>query len=244
MLSTSSSPAAAQTAREEKASGFTLLRQLLVAFLFDIGLCASGRHLHNDPVHRQRCCNGFRISRRWTCEDGELLPLLELRPITAADPRFAWEAEPSTLPEMHSSINPRFLKKPGHMPGHDRPFGPPRLTLVERDFAAGRLVMKRSAQFRVESFDPERLVIRDLGPWSIFPSVTNDAEGVLKRLSPAPGQRVFYYDSEGQLDELVHENGRFVRFAPGPREPTIAEQIAHEEQVLSDETRHYDGVGS
>ncbi len=73
----------------------------------------------------------------------------------------------------------------------------------------------RSAKFRVEAFDPTRIVLRDLGPWDEHLSVTNDAEGVIEKLSPAPMQRVFCFDSAGSLDELVHDNqGHFVRFAP------------------------------
>jgi hypothetical protein len=75
-----------------------------------------------------------------------------------------------------------------------------------------------SARFRIEQFEPERIVIRDLGPWDKHQTVTNDAEGVIARLMPAPQQRVFYYDSSGRLDELVHESGRFARFAPATRE--------------------------
>lgn len=78
------------------------------------------------------------------------------------------------------------------------------------------LALSRGARFRITSFEPDRIVIRDVGPWSKHKTITNDAEGVIKRLDPAPGQRVFYYDSEGNLDELVHEDGKFVRFAPGP----------------------------
>lgn len=74
-----------------------------------------------------------------------------------------------------------------------------------------------AARFRIESLTPEHIVIRDVGPWTEHPTVTNDAEGVIRALSPAPMQRVFYYDSEGELDELVHRDGRFVRFAPGPQ---------------------------
>jgi hypothetical protein len=31
------------------------------------------------------------------------------------------------------------------------------------------------------------------------------------------GRRLLYFDSEGELDENVHDKGRFARFAPGPR---------------------------
>lgn len=53
------------------------------------------------------------------------------------------------------------------------------------------------------------LVIRDVGPWDAFPTVTNAAEAVvveLRRRGMLPtGRRLFYYDSEGVLDEIVHD---------------------------------------
>lgn len=61
------------------------------------------------------------------------------------------------------------------------------------------------------------LVIRDLNAGR---SVTNDAERVVRELWEQGRlfneRRLFYYDSEGSLDELVHDEGTFVRFAPGP----------------------------
>jgi hypothetical protein len=50
-------------------------------------------------------------------------------------------------------------------------------------------------------------------------SVTNDAEDVLKLLHREiglAGKRVQYTDTEGQVDRLLHENGVFKGFAPGP----------------------------
>lgn len=77
--------------------------------------------------------------------------------------------------------------------------------------------------FVIESDSHERIVIRDVGPWDEFPSVTNGAEAVIEKLvregrlpTDLPGKRVLYYDSEGVLDELVVEKGRFARFAFGP----------------------------
>ena len=60
------------------------------------------------------------------------------------------------------------------------------------------------------------LTIRDLGPWDKHPSVTNVAEEVVTELVAGGAlhvdQRLFYYDSEGQLDEIVVRAGRFVGF--------------------------------
>lgn len=76
----------------------------------------------------------------------------------------------------------------------------------------------RSPNYKIVEDTPEKLVIQDVGPWDSHPTITNAAEETVRQLAPGLGKRrLFYYDSEGQLDELVHEGGRFVRFAPGPR---------------------------
>ena len=84
------------------------------------------------------------------------------------------------------------------------------------------------ANFQLVGFtlgDFNDLTIRDLGPWDQHPTVTNDAEDVLARLHcegklPA-GRRLYYYDSEGRLDELKHDGqGHFTGFGPGPQEGT------------------------
>ena len=75
----------------------------------------------------------------------------------------------------------------------------------------------------VKNVPNEPLVIRDIGPWETHLSVTNAAEQVTRELFQggklANGRRLFYYDSEGLLDELVHKEGRFVRFAPVDPDP-------------------------
>ena len=53
------------------------------------------------------------------------------------------------------------------------------------------------------------LVDNDIGR-----SVTNDAENVVSAInSEHPGKRIFYKDTTGNWDELVHNNGLFLRFA-------------------------------
>lgn len=64
------------------------------------------------------------------------------------------------------------------------------------------------------------LVIRDVGPWDHHPTVTNDAEYVVSELVERGmlpgGRRLFYYDSDGNLDEIVVRDGKFAGFRPGP----------------------------
>jgi len=59
--------------------------------------------------------------------------------------------------------------------------------------------------------------IRDIGPWDEHPTVTNDAENVVERLVTTgkltPGKRLFYEDSDGNKDEILVEDGKFLGFA-------------------------------
>jgi hypothetical protein len=76
--------------------------------------------------------------------------------------------------------------------------------------------MGLSARFQIvaEECDENRVVIRDIGPWNTYSTITNDAERVVleMHLHFALGRkRLLYYDSDRNLDELVHDGeGRFV----------------------------------
>lgn len=81
--------------------------------------------------------------------------------------------------------------------------------------------MSREARYAIViDSSPNPLVIRDVGPWDTHLSVTNDVERVVEELHAAgklpAGRRLLYYDSMGELDEIVVEDGQFIRFAPGP----------------------------
>ena len=76
------------------------------------------------------------------------------------------------------------------------------------------------AQYRIVVDVPGvSLVIRDMGSWNLHPTVTNDAEHVVVALVKLgklpPGRRLFYYDSFGDLDEILVKDGRFAGFGPG-----------------------------
>jgi hypothetical protein len=66
------------------------------------------------------------------------------------------------------------------------------------------------------------VVIRDIGHDKGHLSITNDAEYVVKFLIRAgllsTTTRLFYYDSEGTLDELCHDGSVFTGFKTGPRQ--------------------------
>lgn len=76
--------------------------------------------------------------------------------------------------------------------------------------------MGAPARFDIIKETEEYVLIQDLGPWNIYFTVTNDAEQVVKRLaSHLAGRRLLYIDSDGETDELVVRDGKFVGFAPG-----------------------------
>lgn len=62
--------------------------------------------------------------------------------------------------------------------------------------------------------------MRDLGPWDQYLTVTNAAEQVVADLIKTgvlqPDQRLFCYDSAGQLDEMLVREGKFAGFAFAP----------------------------
>jgi len=79
--------------------------------------------------------------------------------------------------------------------------------------------MRNASYSIVESESTAKvLVIRDDGPWNEHSTVTNDVDNVVAELHES-GQlafrRLFYYDSDGRRDEIVHENGVFRGFLPG-----------------------------
>ena len=64
-----------------------------------------------------------------------------------------------------------------------------------------------------------QVVIRDIGPWHIHMTVTNDIEHVVAELYDkgilGERQTLLYYDSYGDLDQVLHVGREFVGFAPG-----------------------------
>jgi hypothetical protein len=65
---------------------------------------------------------------------------------------------------------------------------------------------------------PQRLVLRDCGPWTTRPTITNDIEAVVDELYRTsylwPERNLFYYDSEGELTKVLHRAQAFVGYAP------------------------------
>ena len=78
--------------------------------------------------------------------------------------------------------------------------------------------MRHANYVHVASF-PDRIIIRDVGPWDQYPTITNDAEHVVKEMASyvADGRALLYIDSEGRMDRLLVKNGRFAGFALAPK---------------------------
>ena len=70
----------------------------------------------------------------------------------------------------------------------------------------------------VEDKPGHPLVIRDIGPWAHYLTITNDAESVVEELFQSArlphARRLFYFDSDGDLDEIVIRDGKFAGFHP------------------------------
>lgn len=83
------------------------------------------------------------------------------------------------------------------------------------------------ARIRIVSDRPGKpLVIRDMGHRTGM-SVTNDADAVVAHLHAAghlpDNRRLHYYDSQNELSELVHKDGRFIGYAPVNPQPNPTE---------------------
>lgn len=74
----------------------------------------------------------------------------------------------------------------------------------------------RSANYRIVERRDDRIVIEDIGPCDKFMTLTNAAEDVVHELFFADeiriGQRLFYYDSEGSLGEILIKDKSFAGF--------------------------------
>ena len=76
--------------------------------------------------------------------------------------------------------------------------------------------MINHAQYEIVDVKPTLVLIKDIGPWSVYKTVTNDAEWVVKQVYNEFGdRRIDYIDSDGNRDQLVHTRGTFTGFAPG-----------------------------
>lgn len=73
---------------------------------------------------------------------------------------------------------------------------------------------RNQADFEIVYKDDYLIYIKDLDLGNR--SVTNDVENVLKRIEGIGKRRVFYKDSMGKIDEILHDRGHFKGFKAIP----------------------------
>lgn len=69
------------------------------------------------------------------------------------------------------------------------------------------------ANYEIIESSPTHVLIKDVGPWDRFKTVTNAAEEVVAELLPVlDGRRLEYIDSDGQRAVLLIIDGKFAGF--------------------------------
>jgi len=76
------------------------------------------------------------------------------------------------------------------------------------------------ARFSIESWENGRILIRDdFDENDPTMTITNDVEAVVGWLNTHTcllNNRLFYRDTEDQIDEIIHDgHGKFIKFSPG-----------------------------
>jgi hypothetical protein len=73
----------------------------------------------------------------------------------------------------------------------------------------------KTPRFEILEETDEYVLLRDLGPWDEYPTITNRAEEVVELLAPMlRGRRLEYIDSSGDRDQIIVINGEFRGFGP------------------------------
>ncbi len=72
--------------------------------------------------------------------------------------------------------------------------------------------------YKIDEMTETHVLLRDLGPWHQYLTITNDAEHVVAEVLPLLGKRkLLVIDSLGDTDELLVVDGKFAGFAAGER---------------------------
>ena len=83
----------------------------------------------------------------------------------------------------------------------------------------GELMFENHAVFGIQIENDSFVYIMDKGNHHNCKTVTNDVEWVLQELDDLierfENKRLFYTDSEGQTDEIIHNGKRFISFKSG-----------------------------
>jgi len=92
--------------------------------------------------------------------------------------------------------------------GMNHGIGKNQFDLFEREYM-------RKVNFEVIQQNDEMVLLKDLGPWDKYLSITNGAEQVVASVAPwLNGRRLEYIDSTGNRDQILVKDGKFSGFAP------------------------------
>ena len=76
--------------------------------------------------------------------------------------------------------------------------------------------MPSKANYSVIEDCNEHVILSDVGPWSNFPTITNDADAVVKEwVLRLNGRRLYYFDSDNEIAELLIRDNKFAGFGFG-----------------------------
>lgn len=92
------------------------------------------------------------------------------------------------------------------------------------------LPFENHADYKIKMRNEKFIFIEDTNQ-EYFKSVTNDIEFILLNLSEdyeLSNKRLFYKDSLGEIDEVIHKNGKFVSFKHGHDGIDMSELIGQE----------------
>lgn len=71
----------------------------------------------------------------------------------------------------------------------------------------------QQANYAIIDQNETRVLIKDIGPWDKYMTITNAAETVVAELAGIlAGRELHYIDSEGETDQLLVKDGRFAGF--------------------------------
>ena len=75
--------------------------------------------------------------------------------------------------------------------------------------------MTKRANYVIVEETADHVLIRDVGPWDQYLSVTNGAEQVVEELAAKVGnRRLECLDTNGDRDQLLIVKGKFAGFSP------------------------------
>jgi len=75
------------------------------------------------------------------------------------------------------------------------------------------LINMKKTNYEIKLCSDSFVLIKDIGPWGRYMTVTNAAEDVVEELNCLlNGRRLFYVDSSNYIDEILIEHNKFAGF--------------------------------